>query len=394
MKIKYVLSVYLSFINVLYSFKSKLEDFFVQEQLWFELTWSWDYFYVFFEKAGINTMDVVSALCSSFRIPRKLIGIAGLKDKHGVTQQRVSISINVLNQIWWADKFLEILWEHWKILKTDWHDKLLTVGKNSWNNFKIILYKKLDMSQSQKKHLIKNLNHIKHHGILNFYGMQRFGKWLRNYKRVVKLIRDNPDDVQVKMKFNLQSYVSLWFNEYLYQRLEKYGIEKIDGDILINKHHGYGIKTAVWQNGETREFDYWKCKKEFEKKDFFQPDNFVDSTDENINWIPAAPLLWCNLLTSPNNTEAVLFERKIFTESNIIQTLPFYIRNHIYGLRRPLFAKVANLKYEFNENGDLILEFGLPTGSYATVLLGQVFQDIDLKTYEENWFLLARVPEN
>ncbi|MBQ2599863.1 tRNA pseudouridine(13) synthase TruD [bacterium] len=42
---------------------------------------------------------------------------------------------------------------------------------------------------------------------------------------------------------------------------------------------------------------------------------------------------------------------------------------NIYGFRRPLWTKPKNLKYERNENDDLILSFSLPTGSYATIFL-------------------------
>ena len=42
---------------------------------------------------------------------------------------------------------------------------------------------------------------------------------------------------------------------------------------------------------------------------------------------------------------------------------------NIYGFRRPLWTKPKNLKYERNENNDLILSFSLPTGSYATIFL-------------------------
>jgi tRNA(Glu) U13 pseudouridine synthase TruD len=50
-----------------------------------------DFFYVYFEKSGINTMEVVMELCHELGLLRKELGIAGLKDKDGITAQWISI---------------------------------------------------------------------------------------------------------------------------------------------------------------------------------------------------------------------------------------------------------------------------------------------------------------
>ncbi|NOZ44564.1 MAG: tRNA pseudouridine(13) synthase TruD [bacterium] len=43
-----------------------------------------------------------------------------------------------------------------------------------------------------------------------------------------------------------------------------------------------------------------------------------------------------------------------------------------------------NFYYHWDQQ-DLILEFTLPTGSYATMLLAELFRDIDTQTFEHSF---------
>jgi len=375
---------------MIYKFKIIPQDFIVKEILWFPLKWDWDFLYVLFEKVEQNTMDIISYLCKNLRISRKMLWIAWLKDRNWITQQRMSIEKTTLQQIWWEEFFINTLSQIVKVLDKNWHNELLTIGKNTWNFFEINLKKCWPISKEQKKYITKNLNYIKYNWILNFFGMQRFGKWLRNFKRIQKILVDWDTELDFKMKFNLQSFVSLWFNEYLYQRLEKHWTNLLEWDILVNKHNWYGIQTAFVKNKEILEFDYRKTKKKYEDRTFFEPDCII-SKSSSQNRLIAWPTMWKNMLVSPKNTEASFLEAKIFTQSEINKFLSFYEKNNIYWLRRPISAEVKNLKFEFVENENLKISFELPTWSYATVLLGQVFMDIDKETYEQNGFQIPRV---
>ena len=47
---------------------------------------------IFFEKEKLNTMEIVLWICKNMKLKREQLGIAGLKDKEGITKQRISIS--------------------------------------------------------------------------------------------------------------------------------------------------------------------------------------------------------------------------------------------------------------------------------------------------------------
>ncbi|OQB41799.1 MAG: tRNA pseudouridine synthase D [candidate division CPR1 bacterium ADurb.Bin160] len=44
-------------------------------------------------------MDIIEHLCYELKLKRNDLGIAGLKDKNGITEQRISIYKKILNQI-------------------------------------------------------------------------------------------------------------------------------------------------------------------------------------------------------------------------------------------------------------------------------------------------------
>ena len=62
------------------------------------------------------------------------------------------------------------------------------------------------------------------------------------------------------------------------------------------------------------------------------------------------------------------------------------------GIRRPLRVEVPDLQRNW-EKDDLLLRFSLPTGSYATVLLAFVLENIDRLTLKDNKLEIPRVRE-
>ena len=168
---------------MLFQFKTKPEDFIVKEELWFKPSGKWDVFFVRFQKKEINTMDIVQHLCYWMRLERKELGIAGLKDKNWITEQRISIYKKVLNRIWWEQKFLEVLGQKATILETARHNEPLAVWKNAGNYFKIRLEAKKEITPEIKEKIESNIQKILKNWFPNCFGKQRFGKGYRNFYR-------------------------------------------------------------------------------------------------------------------------------------------------------------------------------------------------------------------
>ena len=396
---------------MLFQFKTKPEDFIVKEELWFKLSGKWDVFFVRFQKKEINTMDIVQHLCYWMRLERKELGIAGLKDKNGITEQRISIYKKVLNRIWWEQKFLEVLGQKATILETARHNEPLAVWKNTGNYFKIRLEAKKEITTEIKEKIESNIQKILKNWFPNCFWKQRFWKWYRNFYRAKEIfewvplmkgdkgglveIQTSPtpplkggrtDDFEIR--FKLQAYASMYFNEYAIKRRQKWQIF-LWWDIMVNSNN-YETKVWIYNEWKVWLFNYEKCKQEFEWKDLIQPyylsGETIDITKDTQWRQPTWPMLGFNLLTPPLDTKSRIKDNELLQETDFenlwIKTAKKY---NIYWFRRPLRTKPKNLKYERNENNDLILSFSLPTGSYATIFLWTVLEWIDDKTIIENW---------
>ncbi len=370
-----------------FGFKERVEDFIVEEDLWFNFDTSWDFLYIFFEKRWQNTMDIVEKLIKKFKLKRHQLGISWLKDKNGITRQWISIGKNTLAQLWWQNVFVQYLSKEVKILSESYHTQLLNVWQHRWNNFIIRLRAKDFINPLLKKQLQNQLDDIQNNGFPNYFGMQRFGKWLKNWKRAVKIFDGwdfDPDNHH--LRFQLQSWVSMHFNRMLHNRIEQ-NIKYLDWDILMKWNNAWKSEAGILDHSSLITFDYQASKKNNTEKDFFYPEFLGDQIpfDETIQkeWIPSWALLWYNVLLPKHGSPAFDFERSYLQKIQFLLE-PINICQHvgIYGIRRPYYVFPRKLSY-VRDNDDLILTFWLPTGAYATVLLAQLFQKVEAKTYQQ-----------
>lgn len=72
-------------------------------------------------------MDIIHIVCKETGLERKQLGIAGLKDKQGITRQRISIWKSALEQVGGIDSFIQVLSKHTTILERSWHDSPLQI---------------------------------------------------------------------------------------------------------------------------------------------------------------------------------------------------------------------------------------------------------------------------
>lgn len=108
-------------------FKEQLEDFQVEEVLAYVPSGVGDAWHLFIEKRGINTMDILDHLIKCLPIKREDIGIAGLKDKDGITRQRLTLYKRKIKQCGGEAQVLSVLGEKCQVLKAVWSDQPLMV---------------------------------------------------------------------------------------------------------------------------------------------------------------------------------------------------------------------------------------------------------------------------
>ena len=388
---------------MLFQIKSKPEDFVVEEILWGWIpSWKWDFLYAFFEKENLTTMDIIDYLTKNLHLQRDELGIAWLKDKAWITRQWISISKRSLSSIWWEDLFIKILWEKVRILKKSWNETWLKVASNDWNRFKIRLRARQNISNEIKNQIENNVQKIRERWFPNCFGMQRFWKWKKNfyeakdrlkalaeeYEKKWKLVES---DLPYHLRFLLQAYPSMYFNEYVLNRWEK-GLFLLQWDILVDRFNSNWVKTAVYDSQNVYLFDYQKLKKEKSDLNFFEPKiewSLIEPYSDKQ--FPTWPMLGWNLLLPSQWTKARVRDDQLLSLAEFDEWIQQVCK--IYNLRwirRALFISIPDLKFDWQEN-DIVLEFSLPTGSYATTLVSFILQWIDYLTLKDNSLLIPRI---
>lgn len=388
---------------MLFQIKSKPENFIVEEVLWeWVPSWKWDFLYIFFEKENLTTMNIVDDLTKNFHLQRDEIGIAWLKDKAWITRQWISISQRSLNKIWWEALFIQTLWKKVRILKKSYSESWLKVASNLWNRFEIRLRARQNISKEIKDQIENNVERIIEKWFPNCFGMQRFGKWKKNFyeakDRLKQLAKEYNEkwklkdaDLPYHLRFLLQAYPSMYFNEYVLNRWEKW-LFLLQWDILVDRFNSNWVKTAVYDSQKIYPFDYQKLKKEKSDLNFFESDILDESGDFDVNKrFPTGPMLWWNLLLPSEWSKARIRDNQLIelAEFDVWMQQVCKIYN-LWWVRRVLFIKVPDLRFEW-DNDDIKLQFFLPTWSYATTLTSFILQWIDYLTLKDNSLIIPRI---
>ena len=388
---------------MLFQIKSKSEDFIVEEILpkWVP-SWKWDFLYVFFEKENLTTMDIVDDLTKNFHLQRDEIWIAWLKDKAWITRQWISISKRSLDRIWWENLFIQALWNKVKILEKSFNEHGLKVASNQWNKFKIHIRARWKITKDIKDKIENNVQKIVERWFPNCFWMQRFWKWKKNFyeakDRLKELAKEfdekwklKESDLPYHLRFLLQAYPSMYFNEYVLNRWEKW-LFLLQWDILVDRFNSNWVKTAVYDSQKIYEFDYQKLKKEKSDLNFFEPDILDKNENYDVNRrFPTWPMMWWNLLLPLEWTKSRIRDNQLLELAEFDDWMQQVCKIYnLWWVRRVLFVKVPDLKFE-RDNDDIKLEFFLPTWSYATILISFILQWIDHLTLKDNSLLIPRI---
>lgn len=193
-------------------FNSSARDFTVEEIPLYEFTGEGEHLVLQVRKKDMTTWEMLDALSNHVGIRRRDMGYAGLKDKHAMTIQYISVlAVH-------EEKLKAFEHEKIKILSTTRHNNKIRVGHLKGNRFKIRLKKVLGV---QKDKLDSVLKWIKENGVPNYFGNQRFGTEGNNWEEGKKLCEGTLKMRDRKTReFLMGSYQSYLFNHWLSKRME------------------------------------------------------------------------------------------------------------------------------------------------------------------------------
>ncbi|MCW8892114.1 MAG: tRNA pseudouridine(13) synthase TruD, partial [Deltaproteobacteria bacterium] len=114
-------------------YKETAEDFQVEEIPLYPCSGEGEHLYLWLEKSGISTRDMLQQLCRGLRIKEQEIGYAGLKDARALTRQMVSIPFKKIDQL------NNLHLKDFKIISFERHANKLRIGHLAGNRFTIKL---------------------------------------------------------------------------------------------------------------------------------------------------------------------------------------------------------------------------------------------------------------
>ncbi len=153
--------------------KQTPEDFLVEEQPLYEPSGQGEHLYLFLEKRELTTHDLIKRVARDFRVSKREVGHAGLKDKHAVTRQHLSVWLPKEDKDAEAAA-IERLGHHPKIklLWAERHANKLRRGHHGGNRF-VIKVRGVEPTAVVRAKPIFEV--IEKRGVPNYIGEQRFG---------------------------------------------------------------------------------------------------------------------------------------------------------------------------------------------------------------------------
>jgi len=316
--------------------KQSPEDFLVEELSLVEPTGSGEYIYFELEKENYTTARALQQIARRVGVSKKRFGFAGNKDKHAITKQVISvwnIKQEYLERVNLKDIKIKILGQG---------EERICLGDLKGNKFKIIIK---EVSKAERERAKKNFESIKKNGFLNLFGEQRFGS-SGNTHLIGKKIIDGDLEGAVK--------------EFLVKSSENKEAEKFS-------------KLAKKEWGD------WKVILK-ECPDFFGLEKSV------LNWLVQHPTDFAGALrtvTKPirrlfvNAWQSWLWNKeaiKVKTKELEIPPIecPRMPELSTEGTTRQVIVKPKRFKIEYDTN--LTAQFELPKGTYATVLIKELFR--------------------
>jgi tRNA pseudouridine13 synthase len=315
-----------------------LEDFVVDELPAYAPSGSGDHWYVRVEKRGMNTRDAALALARASGSPERDIGYAGMKDRHGVTTQWVSVPGRAPAPDGWQ------LPPELRVLEVSRHTNKLRTGHLRGNRFDVGLVGTSDDAEAKARALFAELGRRGH---VNYFGAQRFGRDGKNLADAVAWLSGTTRLPRGRERFLAKLYTSALqseiFNRYATRRVQRGLGELLRGEVV--RLAGAGASFVV--EDPAREAPRWQAR------------------DLCLTGPMPGPKM------REAKAEAVELEAEVIAGLGLDPAALDELGRHAPGTRRDLL--VLPEAVDIATEGDrLRLRFTLPAGSYATMLVREL----------------------
>ncbi|MCH2411151.1 tRNA pseudouridine(13) synthase TruD [Myxococcota bacterium] len=296
--------------------------------------------HLWIEKRLANTFEIARLLARKCRVHAREVGFSGLKDRNAVTRQWFSVPrVNPETASLWEDS-------HFRVLRASRDPEKIRTGRIAGNRFSLVVrdipYKILEQLQTR-------LDLMEARGMPNRFGKQRFGRRGDNSRLGREILfGKRRSRSRQQERFLVSALQSEVFNKVLDARGECDRLEP--GDWAMDHLSGRVKLVDV--------FDVWR------------------DPHRRLEVSATGPIFGCKVRLAQEYPGEL--ERRIFLENGIPEPAdlkePRGLR--IPGSRRPLRVKAAPIAVNQIEANVVSLSFSLPSGSYATILVDELFGEI------------------
>ena len=317
--------------------RARAEDFRVSEALGFAPSGDGEHVFLYLQKRGLNTLELVQRLAQLSGVPTRDIGVSGLKDRNAVTRQWFSVGMAGRGEPDW--RRLEAAGDV-QVLERARHQRKLRRGVHRANRFHLVLRQ----VEGDRAALEDRLQQVRDQGVPNYFGEQRFGndgatlaqarQWVASGRRKV---------TRARRSLYLSALRSLLFNELLAARVEAATWNTIaDGDVCCLQ----GSRSL------------FRCE---------QADAELTRRAALGDVHPGLPL-W-----GSGADELAQQARTLAGERGLEPALCEFLERAGLELSwRPARLLADDFCWQFCDDGGLQLDFALAAGAYATALLAEI----------------------
>ncbi|MGS0673462.1 tRNA pseudouridine(13) synthase TruD [Shewanella sp. 125m-1] len=315
-------------------------DFQVQEILPFAPTGEGEHHLLHIRKDGLNTLEIVKRLSIFAHVHPKEVTYAGQKDKHAVTEQWFGVRIPGKETPDWQ----QLNCEQVTVLSAARHSKKLRIGALAGNRFTLILRNVSDIND-----VIRRIDLVREQGVPNYFGEQRFGHDGKNLVFGRQMFTGRKVKDRNKRSMYLSAVRSNVFNVAGSGRLALHGTKPLAGDCVMLAGSKSYFVAELWD--ET----------------LIERLNNKDIQLSAPLWGRGLPLAQGEAaLCEADALESLAIDKDGLEHAGLSQE------------RRALLLEPQHLQYQVDED-TITLKFALPSGSYATSILRELFQYQDVQ---------------
>ncbi len=405
--------------------KQRPEDFLVDEQPLYQPSGEGEHIYMLIQKKMMSTLEMIGIIAKHFGVTRRDVGFAGLKDKHAITRQVVSVYAPAKK----IEDFPMLQHESLGVLWADYHNNKLRPGHLRGNRFSIRIR---NVEPTRVRDALRVMQTLRRTGVPNRFGEQRFGMLANNHligrsiicgdwigavrellgpnatrpefnadarrlftegkfreaimayplqatieTRVLNALSQGKDARrafqvldETSIRFYLSAFQSAVFNAVLDDRLAKGTLGSLNiGDVAIKHENG-----AVFAVDDAT---------------FASPDTHERLATFDIS--PSGPMWGTRMLQGAAGSECANAERTALENAGVtlpqLEAFDNASRYPLEGKRRPLRVPVIDPEVEggVDEHGPYVrCAFELPRGSFATVAMREVMKPAEGTLAEED----------